>query len=306
MLKKLFASLGKLITKKSYFSTQDVPEDLMEIYKETYPILIHLHEQQSLAPYAVSMSTEGKIQGEALVIEDGKEITVEFALDHFTKELREKAKLGNITASAIFYHGHINKSEYRPAQTVDEANAIIGYLENKTKSLVFILPYFYAQDSWNYKELILKPKKANVFSGFTVAQESFFPSEYKSFEYAEGDLLAWQNDKGWQVTKILKIDEICLEKGESINIQGQEFIAPIPDCLLVISTSLSIAYDSLDTLKKSIEQQSLEFRIGHMPQRTGGIGKDSILVGNEEVGEGELSGYQQWRQAFDAGEAGVF
>jgi len=67
--------------------------------------------------------------------------------------------------------------------------------------------------------------------------DEWFPKEYKVFKYREGDLLSFQIDGKWGLTKILKIDKVSLKRGDSISIQDQVFKAPIDDYLLVISTS---------------------------------------------------------------------
>src|ERR1700688_3742600 len=65
---------------------------------------------------------------------------------------------------------------------------------------------------------------------------NFFPPEYKSFPFAEGDLLSHRSREGkYSISKVLKIDRITLKKGDTINIQRQAFVAPEDDFLLIIS-----------------------------------------------------------------------
>ena len=145
-----------------------------------------------------------------------------------------------------------------------------------------------------------------IYGGQAVSQESFFPEAYKVFKYNEGDILAFQDKDGWSITKIIKITKVSLKAGETISIQNKVFTAPIDDYLLIIGTSFSKPYKTLDELKLAVKNNKWEVQIGHVPRRTPGIGDGSIFIGNQPVSKEELSGYFQWKSAFDKGEAGVF
>jgi hypothetical protein len=67
---------------------------------------------------------------------------------------------------------------------------------------------------------------------------NFFPPEYKTFPFKEGDLLiSKRNDGMFSVNKILKVDRFDFKKGSAINIQGQKFVAPEDDFLLIVSAA---------------------------------------------------------------------
>jgi hypothetical protein len=137
---------------------------------------------------------------------------------------------------------------------------------------------------------------------------SWFPPEYKTFPFQEGDLLASQGEGGkWSVSKILKVDKIVVKKGKSIGIQGQRFVAPEDDFLLVVSASYGEdEFDSLEAAAAAAKAHSWHVKLGHIPNRAPGAAEGQKRVGHEPVRKDELAGYRLWRAAFDKGEAGVF
>jgi hypothetical protein len=137
---------------------------------------------------------------------------------------------------------------------------------------------------------------------------NFFPSEYKQFPFKEGDLLASQHTDGsYSIDKILKIDKITLNKGESINIMGQRFTAPDEDYLLVISTTMGeYEFETLEQTMHAAKNGQWTIKIGHVPIRAPGAASGKTLIGFDQVRETDLIGYQQWKTAFDMGEAGIF
>jgi hypothetical protein len=67
---------------------------------------------------------------------------------------------------------------------------------------------------------------------------NFFPQDFKEFPFREGDLLTSQRKDGkFSINKVLRIDKIVPEAGDSISIQGQVFTAPEKDFLLIVSMS---------------------------------------------------------------------
>lgn len=157
-----------------------------------------------------------------------------------------------------------------------------------------------------------------------MAGDEFFPPNYKTFPFSEGDFLASQDEGGtWGVQRVLKVDKVVIKKGKEISIMGQHFTAPFDDYLLVISvasigksdksesdeeTSIQMAenFESLDELTVAISDHSWITGIGHMPIRTDGIEESAIVIANKAVTKEELEGYSVWKKAFDAGEAGIF
>ena len=136
----------------------------------------------------------------------------------------------------------------------------------------------------------------------------FFPEDYQSFPFKEGDLLVSQRSNGmFSVNKILKIDKVTLKAGESIRIQNQVFQAPVEDHLLVISASYGESeFKSFEDAKKAAVSGQWTVKIGHVPNRDPGAAAGQQFVGNSPVKESELNGYYQWKVAFKKGEAGIF
>lgn len=137
---------------------------------------------------------------------------------------------------------------------------------------------------------------------------NFFPPEFKSFPFKEGDLLSSQDKAGkYSVSKFLKIDHIQIKRGNSINIQGQVFTAPEDDFLLVVSSAYGEhEFDSVNEAKAAATAGTWKIKIAHIPNRPAGAAQGQTLVGHAPVQEDELSGYHVWKRAFDKGEAGVF
>ena len=142
----------------------------------------------------------------------------------------------------------------------------------------------------------------------TAIAGDFFPPEYKTFPFKEGDLLSSQRRDGkFAVSKVLKIDRILVKNGASINIQGKTFVAPEDDFLLVVSCAYGESeFSSLEAAKAAAKAGTWHVAIAHAPNRAPGALHGQVLVGHSPVHDGELTGYKQWKAAFDRGEAGVF
>jgi hypothetical protein len=142
----------------------------------------------------------------------------------------------------------------------------------------------------------------------TLHAGNFFPPDYKTFPFKEGDLLASQRADGkFSVNKVLKIDRVALKKGESINIQGQSFPATEDDFLLVIGCSYGAAeFKTIDEARAAAASGKWTVQLGHAPNRAPGAAAGQTRIGNAAVTESELTGYREWRAAFDKGQAGVF
>jgi hypothetical protein len=136
----------------------------------------------------------------------------------------------------------------------------------------------------------------------------FFPPEFKSFPFSEGDLLSSQGRDGkFSVSKVLKIDRVVVKKGASINIQGKVFVAPDEDFLLIVSCAYGkYEFNSLEEAKAAAKTGKWTVGVAHVPNRAVGAAEGQILVGHQPVLESELIGYKEWKAAFDRGEAGVF
>jgi hypothetical protein len=142
----------------------------------------------------------------------------------------------------------------------------------------------------------------------TIHAGNFFPAEYKQFSFKEGDLLASQRANGrFSVNKILRVDRIEIRKGNFINIQGQNFVATEDDYLLIVSAAYGEdEFASLEDARAAAGNEKWKIKIGHVPNRAPGAAEGQVHVGHSPVRDEELAGYRKWRQAFDAGKAGVF
>lgn len=137
---------------------------------------------------------------------------------------------------------------------------------------------------------------------------NFFPPEYKTFPFKEGDLLVSKGGNGkFAVSKILKVDRFDFRKGSAINIQGKRFVADEDDHLLIVSAAYGDAeFDSFEKAGAAAKAGTWRTKLGHAPNRPPGAAAGQTRVGNSPVLESELDGYRHWRQAFERGEAGVF
>lgn len=137
---------------------------------------------------------------------------------------------------------------------------------------------------------------------------NWFPEDFKNFPFKEGDVLASQGENGkYGLNKVLRIDKVVLQTGESISIQGQIFTAPEEDFLLIVSMSYGEdEFSTLEEAKVAAKNGVWITKMGHAPNRAPGAAVGQILVGNQPVKSEELVGYNQWKELFDAGKAGVF
>ncbi|SMF03929.1 hypothetical protein SAMN02745866_00313 [Alteromonadaceae bacterium Bs31] len=137
---------------------------------------------------------------------------------------------------------------------------------------------------------------------------NWFPEDYKTFPFQEGDVLASQKeDEKYGLNKVLRIDKVMLKEGDSINIQGQIFTAPEDDFLLIISMSYGEAdFATLDDAILAAKAGEWNVKMGHAPNRSPGAAAGQVLVGHQPVSDSELTGYNQWKELFETGKAGVF
>jgi hypothetical protein len=136
---------------------------------------------------------------------------------------------------------------------------------------------------------------------------NFFPPEYKTFPFQEGDLLASEGDGKYSISKVLKIDKVELRTGDPIYIQGQIFHAAEDDFLLIVSCSYGEPeFSSLDEARAAARSKNWSVKVGHAPNRPPGALEGQVLVGHEAVSDEDLEGYRVWKAAFDKGKAGVF
>jgi hypothetical protein len=136
----------------------------------------------------------------------------------------------------------------------------------------------------------------------------FFPADYKSFPFKEGDLLVSQRSGGlYAVNKILKVERFEFKKGSVISIQGKRFTATEDDYLLIVSSAFGESeFKSMNEAKAAALSGTWKVAVGHAPNRPPGAAAGQTAVGHAPVKEAELVGYRQWKSAFLKGEAGVF
>ena len=137
---------------------------------------------------------------------------------------------------------------------------------------------------------------------------NFFPPEYKTFPFKEGDLLVSKRQDGtFSVNKILKVDRFDFKKGSAINIQSHKFVVTEDDFLLIVSAAYGESeFKSFEEANAAAKTGKWNVKMGHAPNRPPGAAAGQTLVGSSPVQKPELGGYRQWRQAFERGEAGVF
>ena len=137
---------------------------------------------------------------------------------------------------------------------------------------------------------------------------NFFPDNYKTFPFDEGDLLASQDAAGrFGVNQVLKIDRIRVKKGDVVSFQGQRFTATEDDFYLVVGCSYGEhEYDSLEQARAAATTGRWNVHVGHTPNRAPGAAAGQTKIGHRAVRDSDLAGYRVWREAFDKGEAGVF
>ncbi len=137
---------------------------------------------------------------------------------------------------------------------------------------------------------------------------NFFPPEYKTFPFHEGDLLVSKRSDGkFSVNKILKVDRFDYKAGASINIQGKAFVATEDDFLLVISSAFGASeFNSFEEARAAAQSGKWTVKVALVPNRAPGAAAGQSLVGHAVVSKEELEGYAQWRQQFERENAGVF
>jgi hypothetical protein len=136
----------------------------------------------------------------------------------------------------------------------------------------------------------------------------FFPPDYKQFRFKQGDLLVSKRKDGtFSVNKILAVDRISVLKGKSISIQSQRFVATEDDYLLIVSAAYGASeFGTFEEARTAALAGKWVVKVGHVPNRAPGAEAGQTLVGNAPVKAAELVGYEQWKRAFERGEAGVF
>lgn len=141
---------------------------LDEILNYMSPLVRELHSAGSLAPVAATMDKTGELNGDAYIVENSDDssanLSIQDVLDRFEKKHREAAAVGEIVASAIFFHGVALSEPIRPAQTYEEACTIVGLVEHiDGDSFFFVVPYEISEDVVNYLGVRLIEKPATVF-----------------------------------------------------------------------------------------------------------------------------------------------
>jgi hypothetical protein len=142
---------------------------LDQLINAMLPLVQQCHAEGELAPHAASMSASGEMTGEAFVVKDETAVersgSVREALAYFEGKFRKAAQANEIVASAIFFHGVGLAEPARPAQTAEEASALVALLEHRVGESVFlVIPYRVAEVGIQYELGKLVAKPAAVFS----------------------------------------------------------------------------------------------------------------------------------------------
>jgi hypothetical protein len=110
-----------------------VSQDLLVLIERQMPLLRELHRLGSLAPVAATMDEGGEVTGEAFTNDEAANVPVENTLDRFARQFARAFADGEpIKAAAIFFHGHTADASVHAAHTIDEANAIVAWLQHQT------------------------------------------------------------------------------------------------------------------------------------------------------------------------------
>lgn len=137
---------------------------LDQIINAMLPFVQKFHSQGQLAPHAASLSRSGELIGATLATNDNRRVSVPDTLAHFENQFRQAANADQIIASAVFYHGVGLTTLGTPAQTVEEAGAIVGMLEHKAGDSVYlVIPYHDTDAGIEYELGRLITKPASVF-----------------------------------------------------------------------------------------------------------------------------------------------
>lgn len=109
-----------------------ISQDLQELVLSHVPFLKSLHAHQSLAPLCGVIDAAGEVGGYALTFKDesAAQISVRGALAQLVRDTRAQLRDRELRAVGVFFHGVISDEGYRVADSVDEANAILGWLED--------------------------------------------------------------------------------------------------------------------------------------------------------------------------------
>ena len=133
---------------------------LDELLNAMLPFVQQFHSKYQLAPHAASMNNAGEIKGSALVTKDNQSLSVAEAISHFELKFRKAAEARAIVASAVFFHGVGLAEPAKPAQTEEEACALVALMEHRSGQSVFLVIPYSATDSgiqYEMGKLIAKP-----------------------------------------------------------------------------------------------------------------------------------------------------
>lgn len=157
------------------------------------PIVQDFHREGSFAPNAASVDLQGKLLGQAIVIDDTDEstdvFTPEEAIEYFESEFALQAQSGKTQATGIFYHSpgidaSSGEVSLRPAHTTDECRAIVALLEHSCGDSVYlIIPYSGQPPQVEYGMGKLIEKPAKVFKSKRPSRASIWRYRTSMWRY---------------------------------------------------------------------------------------------------------------------------
>ncbi len=136
-----------------------IARDLLDLLEGRLPLLGGLHARDSLAPLAASMDASGRVTGEALTADCPTNVSVEGTLDQFARQFGRAFAAGrSIRAAGIFFHGRAEDRTIRAAHTMEEANALVAWLQHESGQSVqaimlyerLVNPDGSGRDGWRY------------------------------------------------------------------------------------------------------------------------------------------------------------
>lgn len=150
-------------------------------------------------------------------------------------------------------------------------------------------------------------KKFFSKSSRQVTGGKFIPDADKSFPYVEGDILLITEKGKYGLMKVLRVEQMDVKEGQTLNIAGHILRAPTNDCFCIVHAALGeYKYDS-EASAAEASRGPQWMKLGHVPMRPSGLRQCIVKkLAAQSVTDSELLPYRQWRVQYDAGKAGIW
>lgn len=138
-------------------------------------------------------------------------------------------------------------------------------------------------------------------------ETSFFPEEYKNYEFYQGMILGTESQGKWQVVKVLGVELINLKKDQTVQILGQKYTLDRDDYLYAIGLSYSHDFETEEDMKEAAQNGEWGVKVAFFPRRPSKYDRSNFkYLGFGEVSEAERKPFLEWKRLFEKGEAGIF